>query len=295
MAALAEGKLLWEPDAEFKLRAHLQRYIDWLARERGLRFTDYEALWRWSVNDLEAFWQSIVDFFNIRFSTLPTAILASHDMPGARWFPDATLNYAAQVFRHATDERPAILYASETKPLQAISWRELERRVASLAAKLRDLGLRPGDRVAAYLPNIPETAVAFLAAVSVGAVWSLCAPDAGEVAVEERFKQIEPQMLIAVDGYVYNGKTVDRSETVRAIAAKLPTLWHVVIVPARRARLIARALRRRMTSRSSWQAMCLSTSSRCLSTTPFGSSTPRARPVCRSRSCMGMAASCSKP
>ena len=121
------------------------------------------------------------------------SILASHGMPGARWFPDATLNYAAQVFRHATDERPAILYASETKPLQAISWRELERRVASLAAKLRDMGLRPGDRVAAYLPNIPETAVAFLAAVSVGAVWSLCAPDAGEVAVEERFKQIEPQ------------------------------------------------------------------------------------------------------
>ena len=92
MAALAEGKLLWEPDAEFKLRAHLQRYIDWLARERGLRFADYEALWRWSVNDLEAFWQSIVDFFDLRFSTLPTAILASHDMPGARWFPDATLN-----------------------------------------------------------------------------------------------------------------------------------------------------------------------------------------------------------
>ena len=104
MAALAEGKLLWEPDAEFKLRAHLQRYIDWLARERGLRFADYEALWRWSVNDLEAFWQSIVDFFDLRFSTLPTAILASHGMPGARWFPDATLNYAAQVFRHATDE-----------------------------------------------------------------------------------------------------------------------------------------------------------------------------------------------
>ena len=160
------------------------------------------------------------------------SILASHGMPGARWFPDATLNYAAQVFRHATDERPAILYASETKPLQAISWRELERRVASLAAKLRDLGLRPGDRVAAYLPNIPETAIAFLAVVSIGAVWSLCAPDAGEVAVEERFKQIEPQMVIAVDGYVYNGKTVDRSETVRAIAAKLPTLRHVVIVPA---------------------------------------------------------------
>ena len=104
MAALAEGKLLWEPDAEFKLRAHLQRYIDWLARERGLRFTDYEALWRWSVNDLEAFWRSIVDFFDLRFSTLPTAILASQGMPGARWFPGATLNYAAQVFRHATDE-----------------------------------------------------------------------------------------------------------------------------------------------------------------------------------------------
>ncbi|MFI5024885.1 MAG: acetoacetate--CoA ligase [Alphaproteobacteria bacterium] len=232
MAALAEGKLIWKPDAAFKRRAHLQRYMDWLAKDRGLRFPDYEALWRWSVDDLEAFWRSIVDFFDLRFATPPARILASRDMPGARWFPGATLNYAAQVFRHATEARPAILYASETKPLAAMSWRELERRTASLASHLHEMGVRPGDRVAAYLPNTPETVIAFLATVSVGGVWSLCAPDAGETAVEDRFRQIEPKVLIAVDFYVYNGKTVDRSETVRMLAAELPGLEHLVIVPA---------------------------------------------------------------
>jgi len=233
MAALAEGKLLWEPDAAFKERAHLTRYTRWLESERGLRFADYDALWHWSVTDLDAFWQSIVDYFDLRFATPPTAILASRQMPGAVWFPGATLNYAAQVFRHATEEaRPAILYASETKSLASISWRELERKVASLAAHLRRMGLQPGDRVAAYLPNAPEAVIAFLAVISIGCVWSLCAPDAGEVAIEDRFKQIEPKVLIAVDGYVYNGKTVDRSETVRALAAKLPTLSQLVIVPA---------------------------------------------------------------
>ncbi|MGD0561798.1 MAG: acetoacetate--CoA ligase [Roseiarcus sp.] len=232
MAALAEGALLWEPDAEFKQTAHLKRYMDWLARERNLRFADYEALWRWSVDDLEAFWRSIVDFFDLRFATPPTAVLASRDMPGARWFPGAALNYAAQVFRHASDDRPAILYASETKPLQAMSWRELERRVASLAAALREMGVQPGDRVAAYLPNVPETVIAFLAVASIGATWSLCAPDAGEVAVEERFRQIEPKVLIAVDGYVYNGKTVDRTQTVLTLAARLPSVQNLVIAPA---------------------------------------------------------------
>ena len=173
MAELAEGKLLWEPDEAFRQRANLTRYMDWLASSRGLRFSDYDALWRWSVDDLEAFWQSIVDFFDLRFSTPPSCVLASRQMPGARWFPGATLNYAAQVFRHATQERPALLYASETKPLQAMSWRELERRVASLAASLTEMGLKPGDRVAAYLPNAPESVIAFLAAASLGAIWSL--------------------------------------------------------------------------------------------------------------------------
>jgi acetoacetyl-CoA synthetase len=232
MARLAEGELLWEPNAEFKQRAHLKRYMEWLAQEWNLRFDDYESPWRWSVDDLDAFWRSIVDFFDLRFATPATAALASREMPGAKWFPGATLNYAAQVFRHATDERPAILYASETKPLQAMSWRELARRVGSLAARLREMGVQPGDRVAAYLPNVPETVIAFLAVASIGATWSLCAPDAGETAVEDRFRQIEPKALIAVDGYVYNGKTVDRSRTVRALAAKLPGLRDLVILPA---------------------------------------------------------------
>jgi acetoacetyl-CoA synthetase len=148
------------------------------------------------------------------------------------WFPGATLNYASQVFRHRTDARPAILYASETKPLAALSWRELERRVASLAASLNELGIRKGDCVGAYLPNAPESVIAFLACASLGITWSICAPDAGVAAVADRFRQIAPKLLIAVDGYVYNGRTVDRRETVNTLAAGLPSLEHLVIVPA---------------------------------------------------------------
>jgi acetoacetyl-CoA synthetase len=232
MAELVEGKLIWEPDEAFKRDANLTRYMDWLASSRGLTFADYDALWRWSVTELDAFWQSIADFFDVRFSTPPTRVLASREMPGAVWFPGATLNYASQVFRHKTDARPAILYASETKPLAAISWRELERQVASLAHSMTELGVRKGDCVGAYLPNTPESVIAFLACASIGATWSLCAPDAGVSAVADRFRQIEPKLLIAVDGYVYNGKTVDRSDVICELAANLPSLAHLVMVPA---------------------------------------------------------------
>jgi acetoacetyl-CoA synthetase len=232
MADLAEVKPLWAPSPEFKRSANLTRYMEWLANSRGLRFQDYDALWRWSVDDLEGFWQSIADFFEIHFTTPASRVLVSREMPGAQWFPGATLNYAAQVFRHATDERPAILYASETKPLQEMSWRELERRVASLAAFFAEMGIGQGDCVCAYLPNTPDTVIAFLATVSLGAVWSLCAPDAGINAVADRFRQIEPKLLIAVDGYVYNGKSVDRRDVVDELAARLPSLQHLVVVPA---------------------------------------------------------------
>lgn len=232
MTDLAEGKLIWEPDASFKESANLTRYMGWLATSRGLTFADYDALWRWSVTELEAFWQSIVDFFDVRFSTPPSCVLASRNMPGAIWFPGASLNYAAQVFRHKTDARPALLYASETTPVQEIRWRELERRVASLARSFTELGIEKGDCIAAYLPNTPESIIAFLACASIGATWSLCAPDAGVTAVADRFRQIEPKLLIAVDGYVYNGKTVERTNVICELASNLPSLAHLVIVPA---------------------------------------------------------------
>jgi acetoacetyl-CoA synthetase len=234
MVSLAEGKLLWTPSEGLKSASHMARYMDWLASERGLTFADYDALWRWSVDDLEAFWGSICGYFDIRFHAPYERVLASRDMPGARWFRGATLNYAEHVFRNETAEKPAILFASETRALQEISWRELKRQVASLAQALRGMGVKPGDKIAAYMPNIPETIVAFLATVSIGAVWSLCAPDVGKVAAEDRFKQIEPKVLIAVDGYRYGGKDYDRSEIVRDLSAHIRGLENLIVVPALR-------------------------------------------------------------
>ncbi|MEA2757777.1 MAG: acetoacetyl-CoA synthetase [Methylobacteriaceae bacterium] len=232
MVTLAEGKLLWTPSEDFRRASHMAHYMDWLAKERGLTFADYDALWRWSVGDLEAFWESICGYFDVRFHTPYERVLASRDMPGARWFPGATLNYAEHVFRNETAEKPAILFASESRALHEISWRELKRQVACLAQALRGMGVQSGDKVAAYMPNIPETIVAFLATISIGAVWSLCAPDVGKVAAEDRFKQIEPKILVAVDGYRYGGRDYDRSETVRDLAATIAKLENLIIVPA---------------------------------------------------------------
>jgi acetoacetyl-CoA synthetase len=152
-------------------------------------------------------------------------------MPDARWFEGARLNYAANVFRHASADTPALVYQSETRPLSELSWAELERQVASLAASLREMGVKSGDRVVAYMPNMPETVVAFLAAASLGAIWSSCSPDFGVDAVLDRFAQIEPRVLFAVDGYTYGGKPFARLDTVRELQRRLPTLSHTVIVP----------------------------------------------------------------
>ena len=231
MVSLVEGKLLWTPSEDFKQQSQVARFMRWLDAEKGLKFDDYDALWRWSVDDLESFWSLMSAFLDVRFHQKATRVLASRDMPGARWFEGATLNYAEHVFRH-DKQGPAIRYASETEPLKEMSWSELRARVAAFSASLRDLGVGPGDVVAAYMPNIPETIVAFLGAVSIGAVWSLCAPDLGPGAVVDRYRQIEPKVLVAVDGYRYNGASHDRSAYVRQIADQLPTLKHVVVVPA---------------------------------------------------------------
>src|SRR5207237_2699739 len=158
-------------------------------------------------------------------------VLADRSMPGARWFEGAQINYAQNVFRHASAERPALVYQSETRPLAEMSWAELESQVASVAATLRSMGVKPGDRVVAYMPNIPETAVAFLAAASLGAIWSSCSPDFGADAVLDRFAQIEPKGLFAVDGYSYGGKPFSRLSTVRQLQEHLPTRTPTVVVP----------------------------------------------------------------
>jgi acetoacetyl-CoA synthetase len=206
-------------------------YMRWLADERGRQFDSYDDLWRWSVADLEAFWASIVDYFAVQFCRPATRILADRSMPGARWFEGAEINYTQNVFRHASADGPALLFQSETRPLSEMSWAELEAQVASVAAALQAMGVQRGDRVVAYLPNMPEAVVAFLAAASLGAVWSSCSPDFGVDAVLDRFAQIEPTVLFAVDGYSYAGKPFSRLAILRQLQQGLPTLKHTILVP----------------------------------------------------------------
>ncbi len=204
--------LLWEPPPEMVERAVMTRFM----RERG--HEDYGALWRWSVKDIEGFWASIWDFFGVQGGY--DRVLASADMPGAEWFPGARVNYAEHLFRDKDEDAVAIVHASELRELSEWTWGELRRETASMAARLRALGVETGDRVAAYMPNIPETVAAFLATASIGAIWSSCSPDFGARSVIDRFAQIEPKVLLAVDGYRYNGRDFDRRETVERIAAE---------------------------------------------------------------------------
>ena len=215
----------------------IRLYQDWLKATRGLSFDSYDALWRWSVTDLEAFWQSIWDYFELQSPTPHTAVLAERRMPGARWFPGAQVNYAQQVLRHVDRAHAAgfpALVSHNEKSLAGgrhheLSWPALRQQVASLALHLQARGVKPGDRVAAYLPNIPEAMVAFLAVVSIGGVWSICAPDMGTHAVLDRFKQIEPKVLIACDGVHYGGRDLDRTGVVTELRAALPSLQHVIV------------------------------------------------------------------
>ncbi len=222
---------LWEPPAELVERSRLTEFMRWLEAERGLALGSYEELWRWSVDDLEGFWASIWDFFGVLADGDPTTVLASREMPGASWFPATRLNYAEHVFAGKEDAETAILHASELRELDELSWGELRAEVAAVAAGLRALGVRPGDRVAAYMPNVPEAIVAFLACASVGAVWSSCSPDFGPASVIDRFAQIEPKVLFAIDGYGYGGKRFDRRQVLAELQAAMPTLERTVVLP----------------------------------------------------------------
>jgi len=211
----------------------IRLYQNWLRDERGLSFASYNQLWRWSVTELDVFWQSIWDYFDFQSPTPHTAVLASNVMPGAKWFPGAQTNYAHQVLRHVQPAHEAgflaVISHNEKGLRREMTWPELRRQVAAMALHLQAQGLRPGDRVAAYLPNIPEAMVAFLATVSVGGVWSICAPDMGTHAVLDRFKQIEPKVLIAVDGVSYGGRDFDRMGVVQELRDALPSVQHVIV------------------------------------------------------------------
>ncbi len=227
----SQAEKLWDPPADLVENARLTEYMRWLEGERGLRFGDYDELWRWSVDDLEGFWSSIWDFFAVQADGDPAPVLASREMPGARWFPNTSLNYAEHVFAGKDDAETAILHASELRELSELSWGELRAQVAAVAAGLREFGVERGDRVVAYLPNIPEAIVAFLASASIGAVWSSCSPDFGPASVVDRFAQIEPKVLFAVDGYRYGGKDFDRRETLARLQAEMPSLERTVVLP----------------------------------------------------------------
>ncbi|TAM59704.1 acetoacetate--CoA ligase [bacterium] len=226
-----EHPVLWDPPAEFRSAANLTRYLHWLETHRNLHLGTYDELWQWSTQRVEDFWASLWEFFDIHAHTRYRAVLSSHAMPGARWFEGATLNYAEHVFRNATPEHPALLFQSERRTLREISWKELEREVAACAAALRGLGIKSGDRVVAYLPNIPQAIIAFLACASIGATWSSSSPDFGTPSVIDRFKQLDPTVLIAVDGYYYNGKRFERAEEVHRIQEALPSLRFTIAVP----------------------------------------------------------------
>ncbi|TAM91824.1 acetoacetate--CoA ligase [bacterium] len=226
-----EHPVLWDPPAEFRAAANLTRYLHWLETHRNLHLGTYDELWQWSTERVEDFWASLWEFFEITASTPYRNALSSHAMPGARWFEGATLNYAEHVFRNATSDHPALLFQSERRALTEISWQQLQRDVAACAAALRGLGVRTGDRVVAYLPNIPQAVVAFLACASIGATWSSSSPDFGTPSVIDRFKQLDPTVLIAVDGYQYNGRRFDRTDAVRNIQEALPSLRFTIAVP----------------------------------------------------------------
>ena len=222
---------LWTPSPERSARSRLASYTDWLAAKRGLAFDDYAALWQWSVTELEAFWESIWDYYEVRASKPYRQVLGSRAMPGAEWFPGAELNYAEHIFAGRPDEAIAIIHAGETNGPVELSWAELRRATAACAAGLRSLGVGRGDRVAAFLPNRPETVIAFLACASLGATWSSCSPDFGAQSVLDRVGQIEPKVMIAVERYRYGGIEHDRRNVVERLAAEIGSLEHIVIVP----------------------------------------------------------------
>ena len=227
---ITEGTLLWEPSEKLKSESNIIHYMTWLKEQRGLEFHDYNALWQWSVTNIGDFWATLWDFFEIMASKPYTKVLEGK-MPNAKWFLGSELNYVEHVFRSMNSDYPALLFQSEIQPLMEVSWSELHEKISSVAASLRDLGVEKGDRVAAFLPNIPETVIAFLATASIGAIWSSCSPDFGTRSVIDRFKQIEPKILFAVDGYQYGGKAFERQSAVARLQEVLPSLEKTVMVP----------------------------------------------------------------
>ncbi len=232
MSGMHDQAPLWTPSAEMVEGARMTAFMEWASERHGRSFDGYAELWEWSVGEIEQFWADIWEYCGVRASVPYERVLASRRMPGARWFEGARLNYAENMLMREHDpSETAVLHASELRPLQELSWGALAEQVASAAEGLRSLGVERGDRVAAYMPNIPETLVAFLASASIGAVWSCAAPEFGARSVVDRFAQIEPKVLFVVDGYRHGGKDFDRSTALATILEGLPTVAHTVMLP----------------------------------------------------------------
>jgi len=222
-----DTRLRWTPSSEWIKQSNLTHYLQWLEKNYGIP-AEYTAAWQWSTTEPAEFWTSLLQYFELDWNY--TQVMQG-EMPHTRWFEGATLNYAEEVFRRADEHFPAILFQSEHLPVQEISWAELRAQVAALRAHLQARGVGAGDRVVGYLPNIPQATVALLASLSLGAVWSCCSPDFGASSVLERFVQIEPKVLIAVNGYYYGGKKFERRAELENLQQQLPTLANTIIIP----------------------------------------------------------------
>jgi acetoacetyl-CoA synthetase len=224
---MREETLLWSPDDETRKNANINFYLQWLNQNRNLSFDNYDDLWSWSITHVDDFWGSIWQYFEVWSDGQYTKVVEGH-MPNAKWFNGARLNYAEHIFRQETDKRPAIIFKSEHSSVQTISWAELKSMVTSFQGLLPDLQV--GDRVAGYLPCIPEASAAMLATTALGCIWSSCSPDFGTNAVIDRFRQIEPKVLVAVDSYQYNGKSFDKREVIQELINELPSLQLVIVI-----------------------------------------------------------------
>lgn len=225
---IREGDLLWTPSADWIANANITKFTQWLNDKRGLSFPTYDALWTWSVTETEAFWGALWDYFSIQSSAPYERVLAASHMPGAKWFPGARLNYAEHVLRQERPGTDAVLFLSEDAPPIGIPWEVFAGQVRILATQLRALGVKPGDRVVSYMPNIPQTMVAMLAATAIGAIWASCSPDFGSQGVLDRLAQLQPKVLFCVDGYRYGGKIFDRRDQLRKVVSGLGSLESVI-------------------------------------------------------------------
>ncbi len=225
------GDILWTPPADWRDTTEIGRFVNWLRDERSREFDQYDDLYRWSVDDLEGFWGALWDFYEIR-STPYERVLGKRTMPGAEWFPGARLNYAEHLIGLEEDRnRVAVVARSQTRGPRELTFAELIEQAGRVRAGLQRLGVQPGDRVVAYMPNIPETLIAFIATASLGAIWATCAPEFGARSVVDRFAQIEPRVLIAVGGYGFRDRYIDRRAEVETIRGRIPSIEHVVWVP----------------------------------------------------------------